>query len=125
VPDLGTYLDNVRMSVVPLRYGAGIKGKIVSSLSYGVPCVATSVAVEGMQLKDGEDVLVADEPRTFAEAVLRLYEDEGLWQALSRRGLEFVESHYSRRAGRDHVARIFASVGLEHEQPARAEPVAA
>jgi GT2 family glycosyltransferase/glycosyltransferase involved in cell wall biosynthesis len=113
VPDLGEYLDRVRLSVVPLRYGAGIKGKVVMTLSYGVPCVATSVAVEGMGVHDGEEALVADDPAQFAQAVVRLYHDPELWQALSHRGLAFVEANYSRRQGRQHVRQILASVGLD------------
>ncbi|MCI0462512.1 MAG: glycosyltransferase, partial [Gemmataceae bacterium] len=113
VPDLGDYLDRVRLSVVPLRYGAGIKGKVVMTLSYGVPCVATSIAVEGMGLRDGEEVLIADNPGAVAQAVVRLYHDAELWEALSRRGLEFVEAHYSRRQGQQHVRQILASVGLD------------
>ena len=62
VPDLGPLLDRMRLSVAPLRYGAGIKGKIGTSLSHGLPCVATPLAVEGMALKPDRDVLVATTP---------------------------------------------------------------
>jgi len=60
VEDLEEYFAGIRLTVAPLRYGAGAKGKIVSSLAYGVPCVASSIASEGMGLKDGVDVLVGD-----------------------------------------------------------------
>ncbi len=75
IPDLGRFLDGVRLSVAPLRYGAGIKGKIGTSLSHGVPCVATPIAAEGMPLVDGPDVLVAETPEDFAAAVVRAYSD--------------------------------------------------
>jgi hypothetical protein len=55
--------------VAPLRYGAGIKGKVVSSLAHGVPCVATAVAVEGMGITDGQEAMIAHDPAAFAEAV--------------------------------------------------------
>ena len=67
VADLGEVMDDCRLSVVPLRYGAGIKGKLVRSLAYGLPSVASSLAVEGMQLTDGREVLVADEPATVCQ----------------------------------------------------------
>ncbi|WP_414898726.1 glycosyltransferase [Rhodovulum sp. YEN HP10] len=98
VPDLGAALEQVRLSLAPLRYGAGIKGKIGTSLSHGVPCVATSLAAEGMGLQSGRDILVADTPEAFAEAVLSLHGDEMLWTRMSRAGYDFCEARYSRRA---------------------------
>ena len=63
--DVRPFFDSVRLSVAPLRFGAGVKGKINQSMAFGVPVVATSLAVEGMNLHDHEDILVADEPRRF------------------------------------------------------------
>lgn len=98
VPDLTALLEQLRLTVAPLRYGAGIKGKIGTSLSHGVPCVGTALAVEGMGLSDGENILVADTPSEFADAVARLYTDAELWSRLSRSGYEFCEERFSRRA---------------------------
>jgi O-antigen biosynthesis protein len=99
VEDLSHYLDRCRMSVVPLRYGAGMKGKIGTSMSYGVPCVATSIAVEGLGLKRGENILVGDTPENFAQEVVTLYTDKRLWEHLSISGLSFVETHWSIKVG--------------------------
>jgi FkbM family methyltransferase len=99
VEDLSSYLDRCRISVVPLRYGAGMKGKIGTSMSYGVPCVGTSVAVEGMGLAEGENILVADHPEDFARKVETLYNDKALWGRLSANGLSFVETNWSIKAG--------------------------
>ena len=82
-----SFFDSVRLSVAPLRFGAGIKGKINQSMAFGVPVVATSLAVEGMDLTDHEDVLVADEPADFARALIELYESEELWNRLSENGI--------------------------------------
>lgn len=101
VEDLAPYFNRCRLSVAPLRYGAGIKGKIATSLGFGVPCVATRIAVEGMGMTDGADVLVADSPQDFAQAVVRLYTDESLWRAISDKGLDFVERNYALAAGRE------------------------
>lgn len=95
VKDLSDLFENIRISVAPLRYGAGVKGKIVTSLSYGVPCVATSIAAEGMGLKDGENILIADSPSQFAESILRLYNSPNLWENLSTNGLDFVKQNFS------------------------------
>jgi len=80
--------DSVKLSVAPLRYGAGIKGKINQSMALGVPVVATSLAVEGMTPVDHEDIFVADEPEDFAQALIELYESEELWNRLSKNGLK-------------------------------------
>ena len=95
VPDLSPWLDNCLASLAPLRFGAGVKGKINMAMSYGVPVIATPVAVEGMQLRDDADVLVAERPEDFATAVRRLHDDAQLWQALAAHGLENVRRHFS------------------------------
>ncbi len=106
VPDLSPYMDGARIAVAPLRYGAGVKGKINLSMAHGQPVVATACAVEGMHLRNGEDVLVADDAGGFADAVLRLYRDEALWQRLADNGLANVERHFSLDAGREVVRRV-------------------
>lgn len=110
VEDLKPVFDNIRISVAPLRYGAGIKGKLGTSLSYGVPSVATSIAVEGMHLTHEASVLVADTPEAFAEATIRLYTDESLWNRLSAGGLDSVTEHYSVDAGRRRIGAFMATV---------------
>jgi len=111
VPTLKPWFDRARVSVAPLRYGAGIKGKVAVAMSHGSPMVATRVASEGMQLVDGEHVLVADDPRAMADAIVRLYRDEDLWNRLSTAGLRFIDDNYSWAAGLNHVRRILDSVG--------------
>ena len=95
VSDIAPLFDNIRLSIAPLRYGAGVKGKINSSLSFGVPMVVTSMAAEGMGLVHGKDILVADTPEAFAAEILRLHDDEALWSALSKAGKANIESHFS------------------------------
>jgi glycosyltransferase involved in cell wall biosynthesis len=94
------------VSITPLRYGAGVKGKINSAMSHGLPVVATTAAVEGMQLADGEDVLVADEPEAFAGAIARVYEDRALWERLSAGGLANVMRHFSRGVAREALSAL-------------------
>ncbi|MGY3265743.1 glycosyltransferase [Lysobacter sp. HA35] len=110
VPDLAPFMDGVRVAIAPLRFGAGVKGKVNLSMAHGQPVVASSCAVEGMHLRDGDDVLVADTPDAFAEAVLRAYDDEALWQRLSINGLENVRRHFSADAARDALRR---ALGLD------------
>jgi GT2 family glycosyltransferase len=110
VPDLALWLRRCRLSVAPLRFGAGVKGKIVSSLSHGVPVVATTLAVEGMHITAGNEALVTDDADAFATAIARLYTDEPLWQQLSRAGVEHVARHFSFAAGRAALASLLAEL---------------
>lgn len=95
VPDLEPLLDQHRISVAPLRYGAGVKGKVNQALALGLPVVATRCAVEGMGMEDGRDSLVADDAEGLAAAILRLYDDESLWNQLVLGGLANTEREFS------------------------------
>jgi GT2 family glycosyltransferase len=95
VKTLEPWLDGCRLAVAPLRYGAGIKGKVNISMSRGQPVVATPMAVEGMFVQSGRDVLVAETAEDFAAEVIRLYRDENLWNQVSAAGLENVRQYFS------------------------------
>jgi glycosyltransferase involved in cell wall biosynthesis len=105
-PDLGPHFARARLSVAPLRYGAGVKGKINTSHSFGVPVVATSVAAEGMHLVHGESVWIADDPDAFADGVLRVHEDEELWARLAAGGRANLETHFSTARARAELERL-------------------
>ena len=107
VPDIAPAMRGMRIAVAPLRFGAGVKGKVNLSMANGQPVVATSCAVEGMHLRDGVDVMVADDPQQFCDALVRLYRDEELWNRLSANGLQNVVAHFSLDAARDVVRRVF------------------
>jgi glycosyltransferase involved in cell wall biosynthesis len=109
VPDIKPYLDGCRLSVAPLRFGAGVKGKINQSLAHGLPVVATSLAAEGMFLINGNSALIADDARHFGVAVVRLYQDERLWQKLSEGGLRVMEEHFSFGAAEKAIRELVAA----------------
>lgn len=109
VPNLEGLMSHCRLSVNPLRYGAGIKGKIVSCMAYGLPCVGTRIAFEGMELKDGRDVVIADKANDLASGIAKLYQDKALWQALSDRGYAIVRERYSFESARKCYRDLFAS----------------
>ena len=108
VPDVLPYFENCRLSVSPLRYGAGVKGKVNQSMSYGLPVVGSSCATEGMFLQDGVDVLIGDTPEAFADAVVRLYNDPNLWQSVATNGLKNIATYFSKQAAQHALTRLFA-----------------
>src|SRR5439155_10028131 len=111
-PDVRPFFESVRLSIAPLRYGAGVKGKINQSMACGVPVVATSLAVEGMALTPGEDVLVADDPGEFADAVVTLYQSEHLWNRLSKNGVEKTRAKYSIDVAREKLSLLLSDEHL-------------
>jgi len=98
VEDLSPYFRDSTVFVAPLRYGAGFKGKIALAMSHGLLVVTVSMGAEGMTLRAGQGVLIADDPEKFAEAVLRLCSDRTLWETLARNSRSCVENRWSSKA---------------------------
>ena len=95
VEDLDSLMSAARVFIVPLRFGAGFKGKIAMAQSYGLPVVTTEVGAEGMGLRDGETALIADDAGEYAAQVARVYNDPGLWDIISRNSIRHVATEYS------------------------------
>lgn len=110
------HLDDVyhqhRVFVAPLLSGAGIKGKVLESMAYGLPAVLTDVAAEGTGLTHSISTLIAQKPEEWAEAIIKLYDDEKLWNRFSENELALVKEKYSFEHGKKEFKEIFASVGL-------------
>jgi hypothetical protein len=107
VPEVQPVLDAHRVFVAPLRFGAGMKGKVAQSMIHGLPVVTTSIGAEGMALDDTVHVLVADEPALFAQAVVSLLRDDDLWQRLSTQGRQHIERTLSRDTVRTQLESVF------------------
>ena len=107
VPELEPYLEGCRLSLAPLRYGAGVKGKVNQAMSHGLPVVATTCAAEGMFLEHGHDVLIADDAEAYAGCIVRAYNDEQLWQRLSDGALDNVQRHFSMEAACQALIEAF------------------
>lgn len=114
VENIDPLLDAARISIAPLRYGAGVKGKVNQAMACGLPVIATTVAAEGMDLNDGEDLLIADSPQAFADAVLRLYNNEQLWNHLAEGGKRNIEANFSRGRAKRTLAEL---VGIAMPEP--------
>lgn len=104
VPDLGTLLRSTRIGVAPLRFGAGVKGKVNQYMAAGLAVVSTPCGAEGMHLTDGEDVLLAGDPESFAAAIVRLHEDAAMWTRLASAGRDNVKNHFSFALAKERIA---------------------
>jgi len=95
VPDMRPFLESAGIFVCPLRYGSGVKNKILAALAMRKAVVATRLSLEGLDLREEVHVVAADEPATFADQVVRLIEDPDLAARLGRDGQAFVRTEYS------------------------------
>ena len=107
VPDIDPLLGSARLSVAPLRYGAGVKGKVNMAMAHGLPVIATGAAVEGMYCSHATDVMIGDSAQAFADALVHAYQDCELWQRLSTGGLANVSTHFSFDAAKAVIDRVF------------------
>lgn len=106
VPNTRPYLETSLISVAPLRFGGGMKGKVGEAMSLGLPVVSTSTGTEGFGLEPGREALVADDAQGFADAVVKLLRDPGLREQIARAGWLFIRDQYSDVAVRKRVDRL-------------------
>ncbi|WP_215763124.1 Hint domain-containing protein [Acetobacter sp. P1H12_c] len=97
IPDLSSVMDQVRLTVAPLRFGAGIKGKVLDSLAAGVPCVMTPVASEGLILHDELKKLVATGNANLAQLIVRTHTNRDLFNQNSKAGQSYIRDQHNER----------------------------
>jgi len=110
VEHIEPFLQSCLLSVAPLRYGAGVKGKITQSMSWGLPVVSTSIGAEGMHLEHDRNVLVADKAAIFAKHIVQLHRDPDLWRRLSQNGLKIIEQHFSMAAAKRNTRELLVQL---------------
>lgn len=120
VPTVLPYLERARISLIPLRFGAGTKRKMLQTLLVGTPAVSTSIGIEGLNLCDAKHVLVADDPEHFASSIARLLKDAALWKRLAQRGRKHIAAVHGRQVARQSLQQVIANV-MAH-QPKRILP---
>lgn len=103
---LEQFYQTCRISVVPLRYGAGIKGKVVEAMHYQMPIITTSIGAEGIDTT-GEVLCIADDAETFVQKIIELYNNQSLLENYSKHALEYVNQHFTAEAARKILAMDF------------------
>jgi glycosyltransferase involved in cell wall biosynthesis len=109
VDDVRTYIRQARVFVAPLRLGSGTRLKLLEAFSMGIPAVATSLAAEGLECVDGQHILLADDPLTFARRICQLLSDRDLHDRLSRNSRRLAESTYDWRAIGKRLVETYAT----------------
>jgi hypothetical protein len=110
VPSVFPYLDRARVSVIPLRYGAGTKRKLLQALMLGTPTVTTTTGAEGLHLTDDRHVLIADDPGEFADSIERLLTNKRLWNGLAVAGRKHICARHGHEAAKVQLLRTIESL---------------
>lgn len=118
VEDLDPLLRRSRLMVAPLRFGAGVKGKVTQCLAIGLPVVTTTLGAEGLHVKDGESALIADQPAELAARVIRGYRDVALWERLSAAGQAVIAASCSPAAIEEQIRWLLGRAAEPEPAPA-------
>ncbi len=110
VPSVAPYLQKSRISIAPLRYGAGIKGKVSEAMAHGVPVVTTSIGVQGLDVRNREHIIIADTPEDFARSIIQLIYDDRLHNELSVNSLNYINMNLTPDKIRPQIIKIFEDI---------------
>lgn len=120
VEDLDPLIDSARAQVVPVTWGAGLKGKITQSLADGLPVVTTPIGAEGLDAVDGGQLMIGETDDELAERVIRVLQEDDLWQRLSSAGQALAEACCSPRRMADTLEELLDLAGRGSELAAGA-----
>ncbi|MEO7093772.1 MAG: glycosyltransferase, partial [Polyangiales bacterium] len=109
VEDLEDLFRRSTAMIAPIQGGSGVRMKLLETLRAGMPTVTTTDGAAGLHVQSGREVLVADQPQAFADAVVRVLKDEPLRASMRRAGYAFLAEHHSDTAARQ---RLRQSLGL-------------
>ena len=111
VDDPTPYLQRAGVMVVPLHAGGGMRVKILNAMAQALPIVTTTLGCEGIAVRSGEQVLIADEPEAFAEATLKVLDDRALANRLGQNGRELLDATYDYRSACRPLERLYSAPG--------------
>ena len=125
VPDLRTLFERVRCTVAPLRYGAGVKGKVLDSFAYGLPCVMSKIAAEGLKLPEPLLWLVAQSPEEFADKIAALHQNLDLATSLADAGRRYIESSFGAALIQRQLGEVISAASARRSAAVECQPVIA
>jgi len=107
VKDKSPFLKKAGVFAVPIRAGAGVRIKILDALSFGLPVVSTKMALQGVDLNNGLNVLLADDEKRFAAAVIKILKNKNLAHKLSEKGRLFIKENYSLQKAKRVLDKVY------------------
>ena len=109
VENINPILSRTLISIAPLRFGAGVKGKIIQASQYGIPTVTSSIGIEGTGLTVNKNILIGDDPETFAKQVVHLISNKILYKKISQNFLNFGQKYKKKH----HTDMFIKKIGLK------------
>jgi glycosyltransferase involved in cell wall biosynthesis len=109
VPDLQPLMESAALMVVPVRAGSGMRVRILEAFARAMPVVTTTIGLEGINARPGEDVIVADTPEDFATAVVALLQDPHLQNSLAQKGRALAENEYDWRVALQRMDKVYGT----------------
>ncbi|GAI12931.1 unnamed protein product, partial [marine sediment metagenome] len=106
VEDVRDYLGKAKVFVAPVRLGKGFRGKILEAMAMAIPVVTTSLGAEGIPAEDVNSIVIANDPKTFFDRVVRLFKDDELYERLSQNSRQLVEKRFSWEKGIDILEQV-------------------
>ena len=107
VDDVRPYIEQSSAYIVPLRFGGGSRLKILEAMAMQKPVISTSIGSEGLDITDGENIIIADDPQEFARKIVLLFQDLTLGKRMGIAGRHLVESHYQWKLIADQLEQIW------------------
>jgi len=108
VPSVTPYLQKSYISIAPLRYGAGMKGKIGEAMAHGIPVVTTPIGIQGVDLVHQENIMIGDTPEYFAKSIIELITDDELYYKLSVNSVNYIRNNLTPQKVQPQIMEIFS-----------------
>lgn len=113
VDDVRNHLKKAMVFIAPLRLGYGFRGKILEAMSMGIPVVTTSLGAEGLVVRNMENIIIANQPDAFSDAIVKLLSDRGLYTRISKNSRTTIEEHFSYRKGTERLGELLENLVRE------------
>jgi len=113
--DAHLVMRNARVCLAPLRFGAGIKGKLTEAMQNGTASVTTAVGAEAMHAELPWNGMIEDDPAAFADAAINLYKEETLWQQCQQQGINIINEYYDKTSLGNKLINRINQLGEELE----------
>ena len=106
-------MQQAKVCLAPIQFGAGLKGKLVDAMQNGTPCVTTSVGAEGMFGNFETNGFIEDKPEDFVNKAIELYQDENLWEEKQQNGFEIINRRFNKT---NHQQKLVAIIDITTKQ---------
>ena len=117
--DMKKIFETCRLSIVPLRYGAGMKGKILDSFNYNLPVITCNIGVEGIDVRNGENIILIENNKEYPKFFVKYYNDFDLLNKVSENGSKLFKSKYSVSNQINYVKRLMKKIDKSHLKNSR------